>query len=265
VLIGEDPIVVGLETVRVMGELLATFRLGPLDGELRQRSIHKGRIRQGDGRGKLETVAVSIYPNPLPTTDELVPLHFAEARLLAAVMRMVLPVIFRGAGEGMAVALQVGSSEGESPAPDAELGADDAFYLFDLNAGGNGTAHAIAREGVETLLRVCRLAIERIEDLGRLRRRYDHWGEMKEILSRRERDRMGESAEVEQPVEVEEPAEVDSPVTHDVDPWSDEALRRGCLAWLQSRLRSEMVVEQEAAARVGELQEDRETVAEVAS
>lgn len=162
VLLGQHSFQLALEPVEVRIEHVATYRLGPVDREVRQRTLTDPAARERSLGLALETVALVLIPN----TAEEPRLTLAGARLFAAILRAVLPVIYRGAGES----LQVGVYE-------------DRLYLFDAEPGGNGTTRAIYRDGIEPLLRLVRRMAERVTSLERLRALFDEWGDEDEIIA----------------------------------------------------------------------------------
>lgn len=152
-----------------------------------------------------QTVALAIFPNPETGSGPL--LTFEAARLLAALLRTLLPAMYRGAREGLLVALRL--AEPEKAAPEDVLLPTEGLYLFDADPGGNGMARAILRDGLELLLRLCRLVLERAPSLDLLRTLFDEWGD--------EAESRGETASA-----------------------TDWQRAKGtALAWLDSRLRSE--------------------------
>ena len=178
VLFGRHPLLVGLVPVEVRVHHVATHRLGPVSCEVRQRLL---RDDERAGATPLLTWGLLLSPNPAWTAAGEVPrpLRFGEARLIAAALRTILPSMYRGAADSLEVALLV---EG-SPGPQDDLAPDASFLLFDLEDGGNGMARAIHRDGLETLLRLCRLLIERVLSPDRLLALHDHWGDRDEILA----------------------------------------------------------------------------------
>jgi hypothetical protein len=215
VLFGRHPLRVGLVPVEVRVHHVATYRLGPVSCEIRQ------RLLRGDERAdatSLVTWGLLLSPNPpwSATGEAPRPLRFGEARLIAAALRTILPSMYRGAADNLEVALLV---EGR-PGPEDELAPDAGFLLFDLEEGGNGTAQAIHRDGLETLLRLCRLLVERVLSPDRLLALHDHWGDRDEILASDPlAGKSGEQAEVA---------------------WQQaQSLRQGALIWLDEHLRPE--------------------------
>ena len=230
VLVGRHPLELALRPVRIWIDHLATYRLGPVHGEIRQRSLVPSRIREELGRRRLETVALAIHPNPRlgdagdDGDDTLGPeLTLDTARLLAAVLRAVLPTMVRGAAEAVGVALQVAGPTRDLP-DDHRLGTADAVILFDADAGGNGAARSIYRDGVDTLLRLCRLVVERVLSLDRLLALHDEWATLEEVLAEGRGDLGGRR-------------NVESLAAERRERGQD--LRRRLLEWLDSRLRPE--------------------------
>ncbi len=219
-LIGNLPLDIELNQVEVRITPIATFRLAPITREIRQKKMYGAELRQRYQEQPLRTIALALYPKPGDLPEDFAAeydLRFAGARLIAAVMRMLLPTIYRGARDSIEVALRVRTVDGAPPTPDHRLGKDDGFFLFDLHAGGNGTARAIYRDGIELLLRLCRLVIEEIVDHERIRALYDHWGDPDEI-------------------------QTSAPEAGGAD------ARDGALDWLNGRLQPEATVPEEAEA-----------------
>src|SRR5690606_19034898 len=130
--------------------------------------------------------------------------------------RAVLPSLIRGASSDLTVELRLHES---TPAAEYVLGPTEGIAIYDLHTGGNGAARALYNHGLESLLRLVRLALERVLYHGRLLARYDTWGDPEEVLTR-------------------------SPATGTAtafDPHRDiDAQRRHeALNWLDSRLRPE--------------------------
>ncbi|HET9765848.1 MAG TPA: DEAD/DEAH box helicase [Thermoanaerobaculia bacterium] len=221
VLFGRHPFVAALGQVTVRTRLVATYRLDSVQRQIRQRTLHDDPTRQRYEAPSFETIGLAIFPNPevgsteSDSTDPVAAtgalLSFEGARLFAAVLRLILPTMYRGARDGVAVALTMrdgAGSEGERA-----LLPGEGIYLLDADPGGNAMSHTIRRDGLELLLRLCRLALERATDLERLRALYDEWGSEDEVL-----------------------AESCGGAGSFVD---DQRARANALAWLDSRLRSE--------------------------
>src|SRR6185295_14229267 len=143
-------------------------------------------VRERHEALRFATLALAILPNPAADSgqaeDAAGPcLTFEAARLLAAVLRAVLPSMYRGARDGLQVALRLA---GEQPAqPEQILLPEEGLYLFDADPEGNGMARAILRDGIELLLRLCRLVLERALSLDLLRTLCDEWGDEAEVLA----------------------------------------------------------------------------------
>jgi hypothetical protein len=209
VLFGSHAIRVGVLPVEVRPRHQATLRLGPVHGEVRQRLVREETAAQA-----LRTVALWIEPDPDLGT-EAPRLTFGAARLIAAAFRAILPSMVRGAAESLEVALRVDSD----PAPlasETELRPGEGFLVFDLDDGGSGTARSLLRDGVEPLLRLSRLLLERVLDPSRLLALHDHWADPSELIE-------GAEEAADPRAAVERHAE----------------LRRRTLIWLDSRLRPE--------------------------
>lgn len=216
-LIGEFPLAVGLCQVRCTLEHVATYRLDPDTSEVRQRIFHAAQTA-GERASVLTTTALAIYPNPAMANGQMAPdaplLTLEDARVIAAAAQAVLASMYRGAEQSLGLALHM---EEPTPAADTVLGPQDGWFLYDLNSGGNGTARAIHRDGVELLLRLSRLYIERVLNHERLRANFDHWGDLAE-LRRESGMRPGDAAEIRESV---------------------RQTRVRVLTWLDSRLRAE--------------------------
>lgn len=224
VFIGDFPIAVSLGPVECRTQHRATFRLDAHDYAVRQRILFDDAESVGE-REILRTVALGIYPNPaleIVSEPDCPRLQLRDARLIAAAMRAILPSIYRGADSDIQVSLHIADPQA---LPEHELGADEGFYLYDPHLGGNGTAHAIHRDGVELLLRFCRVYLERVLYHDRLRARYDFWADEDELHGRR---RVGQ-ARSRDDVYYEDLSERQR----------DQFARKRALAWLDSRLRPE--------------------------
>ncbi len=214
VLLGRSPFELALEPVEIRVDHLATYRLGPLYGEVRQRSLADPVTRRWSGDLALTTVALAFVPN-LEIEGDAPGLTLAGGRLLAAALRALLPVLYRGAGESAQVALVARPAVDTAVRGPADLlRAGEGLYIFDAEPGGNGTARALYRDGLELPLRLCRLLLERVLSHERLRALYDEWGEEADLAA----ERWGETCD---------------------DAAASAELRHQVLAWLDSRLRPE--------------------------
>lgn len=236
VLFGREPFRLALRPVRVTVDHVATYRLGPIHREVRQRLILDRETREEIARRSLETVALVLWPNPEEAAPEAPALDLPRARLLAAVLRAVLPSAYRGAGTSLGVAVQPPEpGEGEASATAA---GGLAILLYEAEERGNGAARAIHRDGVDVLLRLCRLFLERVLSYDRLRALHDEWGDVEECLAEARLDKLGDAEAGRLAAERRR---------------RDEADRHALLAWLDSRLRPEggAELEQELAERFG--------------
>jgi hypothetical protein len=230
ILIGRFPFRVALAPVSVRVRHVATYRLDPVRNEVRQRTLLETDARKIYETLAFSTVALALFPNPEEAAGEALEgadvagpaLTFEAARLLAVVLRAVLPALYRGAGESLQVALQVQSRE--TVAPERLLNSSEGIYLFDADDGGNGTARAIHRDGIDLLLRICRLVLKRVEHFGRLRALYDEWGNEGEVLVESRADRQSVGAILEDTQALLE---------------RERQAREVALAWLESRLQAE--------------------------
>src|SRR5699024_7138416 len=135
--------------------------------------------------------------------------------------------MYRGVDTSIQVALHIIA---EDARPEQELRPDEGFYLYDPHLGGNGSANAIHRDGVELLLRLCRVYLERVLYHDRLRARYDYWADPAELSGQqhgarhREKPAQRASEGADEPISERE---------------RDQRARRRALTWLDSRLRPE--------------------------
>ncbi len=220
VLLGRDPVEIGLVAIEATIRSLATYRLDRVTGEVHSRELHGETIQQLFQPTPLATVALLMHPNPERSPAGAPPLRFGEARLLAMLLRFLLPLLYRDTRDHLEVALCVaaapreeGSEPSPSPAWDTPLGPRDGFYVLDLHQGGNGTARALYREGLELPLRLCRHFLDQVSDFQRLLRLYDHWGDLDEILAE---DRPEKEEEIDE-LSTEEMA-ADPETGHDEEP-----------------------------------------------
>ena len=181
--IGSLPLAIEIARVELRTEHFATLRVNPVDGAIHQRHVYEDASRRQFAETRLSTLGLLVYPNPRLTEDQQVvashqPLRLEAARLIAAAMRLVLPSLYRGAREGLGVEIQLRNGDQKS---DHELEPGEGFILFDCHSEGNGIARAIHREGIQLLLRLVRLVLERVLSHGRLRALYDHWGDPAEL------------------------------------------------------------------------------------
>lgn len=185
VLLGRDPVALGLVAVIAKLKLVGTYRIDRITGEVRSREVHGLAVRQLFQQGELPTVALVLRPNPAQLAAGAPRLRFGEARLLAALLRFLLPLLYRDTRESVEVALRVGKAgnddEGAVPFQQV-LDPADGIYLLDLHRGGNGFARSLYRDGLELPLRFCQHLLECCTDLRLLLRLHDHWGTSEEIL-----------------------------------------------------------------------------------
>lgn len=248
VMIGDFPVATSLSDVSCIIDHIATYRLGEKDGEVRQRTLFDPDARN-DSLGVLNTMAMGLYPNPnveFEMEESSPKLRLEEARLIAAAMRAVLPSMYRGAGFSLEVGIHI---EKSSPEPDHVFTEREGFFFFDPQPGGNGASRAMHRDGVELLLRLCRVYIERVLYHDRLRARYDYWGDEAEIVAGQADgapeadDSRGtwfvdlESLGIEESGEEEE--EEGKGTRMNSTRQRDRELRKRALIWLDSRLRPE--------------------------
>jgi hypothetical protein len=212
VMMGLAPVYVGLWPVEVTTEHIATYRLGPQGTEIRQRILTSSRDVR---RATLRTDALVLLPNPESPKEAASPPRLTRggARLVAAVMRCLLPSIYRAASTSVEVILHAPSAVDDA----AVLGPDEGFFLCDLHEEGNGAARTIFRDGVEVLMRLVRSFLERVLYHDRVLARFDHWGDPQEVVAAFAFDRRDAVATAE----------------------ASMKRRKDVLTWLDSRLRPE--------------------------
>jgi len=259
VLLGRDPVEIGLVAIKATIRSLATYRLDHVTGEILSRELHGETVRKLFQPTPLTTAALLMRPNPEKSPTEAPLLRFGEARLLAALLRFLLPLLYRDVRDHVEVALSVAS-----PAPvwDAPLGPRDGLYLLDLHQGGMGVARALYREGLQLPLRFCRHFLEQVNDFQRLLRLYDHWGNLDEILAE-ERPKKEQSVEEEsvsadsapeggettEDLAIEDGDEPEADVEASVEeerqgtPWPWAEIQLGLRGWIDSRLHPEPALE----------------------
>ena len=237
VLIGDFPVAISLGSVTCLTDHIATYRLGPRTGEIRQRTLLDETDESGQKRPplSLQTTALGLYPNPASSKPQPA-LRLEEARLIAAAMRAVLPTMYRGAEDTLELAVHLRDS---SPAPDRELGPEEGFFFYEPQPGGTGAARALRRDGVDLLLRLCRVYLERVLYHDRLRAHYDTWGDEEEVMEGQVEDDAptggGEDTWFETSTHQAIPATAPAPTRRE----RDRHVRQAALSWLDSRLRPE--------------------------
>ncbi|MFH1465184.1 MAG: DEAD/DEAH box helicase family protein [Pseudomonadota bacterium] len=239
--IGPDPLLLGrypLQVTHGPSQVrtveIATYRIGPIHCEVRQRLIFDLEPGAPVPEAVLDTEALFIHPNPDfeefgEDAKDIPRLTLEQARLVASAMRSVLPSMYRGAENTLAVALMVHEP---APARDHLLGPGDAFVIYDLHDQGNGASRAVHRDGIELLLRLSRLVIERVLYHDRLRARFDHWGDRREIM-------LGQGVVDRGALRGVADASGEAPDFQSRYREADFQLRRDTLIWLDSRLRPE--------------------------
>lgn len=248
VFIGDFPVAFSLGPVNLTTRHLATMRLDAHNYQLRQRILFTSKQRRAQNRGAqrgqkkslsadtLRTIALGIYPNPaleIVAEDDCPRLQVRDARLVAAAMRAVLPAMYRGVDSDIQVALHIIKDDAR---PDQELRPEEGFYLYDPHLGGNGSANAIHRDGVELLLRLCRVYLERVLYHDRLRARYDYWADPQELAGNHGARHRANTAQRALEADNTEENGDDEPLS---ERERDRRARRRALTWLDSRLRPE--------------------------
>lgn len=209
--LGPYPLALALVQAEVVSEHRATLRVDAVNGDIRHHHV----MRPGEGRQRaqaLTTEALLLHPNPQRATEGPV-LDLEAARRIAAAMRLVLPSLYRGCREALALGLHVLVEE---PGVDYVLGPQDSFAFYDLGSGGTGAVRALRRDGMELLLRLTRLVLERVLSHRRLLALHDEWG--------------GSGGKWDVTENGEETTDLAR---------RDQALRHTALTWLDSRLHPE--------------------------
>ncbi len=212
VYLGPAPVGVGHFTVRCTVEHRATFRLDARTGEIRQRIYRPESERRAV---TFRTDAVGIHPNLEPEDGPAPQLTVGASRLVAAALRVVTPLVYRGADAAIGIGLHV---DADGPEDTDDLESTDGVFLYDLNGGSNGAARAIARDGVDALLRLARHLLEQLDDHRRLLNTHDHWDGELDADARQEAvdgalawfdGRLGRSRSVEEGDESEQTGEIE--------------------------------------------------------
>ncbi|MEM1203023.1 MAG: DEAD/DEAH box helicase [Acidobacteriota bacterium] len=192
-LLGKHAFDVELRSAALTATPVATLHLAPVTGEIHRRQIFENDKRRRY-RCRLDTRVLALYPkSALFSTTTGVPgdahsapeLTFGGARLLAAALRLLLPTIYRGVRDAVEVGVVLADGEIDGAGPPSRfedpLRVGDGIYLFDLHTGGSGAVEFISRDGVDHLLGLARLLLTRVEDLRRLLRLHDLWGDRQEL------------------------------------------------------------------------------------
>lgn len=208
---GRHAVVLQLADAEVAIEHRAALRIDAESGEVRQ--VTAGQTGGDALMPSLRTEVLRLVPNPRGHGDDAPALDLQGARLIAAAMGRVLPSLFRGGGEALGLGLAVGP---ERPDSNRVLEGEDCFVFFDLGSGGTGAARALRRDGVELLLRLTRLVLERVLSHRRLMAMGDEWADTQSSWI---------ADEIQQdPLQTAQ---------------RELAVRRAALTWLDSRLRPE--------------------------
>ena len=224
-LLGAHPVGVrsGPASVRCASHV-ATLRVDPIQGELRQCVLVDEELRPEAPAVALHTEALWLLPCPATSSD--LPagpgLTLGAARLLAAALRLVLPSVLRSGERELGLALQMSRDSADAQTP---MGPDDALVFYDLQPGGSGASRSLERDGVQVLLRLARAVLERVVDTRRLRALHDEWADAPELL--RQRAAGGGAA-------------FGGPNSPGAAADASTALRREALTWLDSRLPPEL-------------------------
>lgn len=166
---GRAPVGVGLYAVRCRVEHRATFRLHRRTGEIHQR-IYRPETERTEA--VLRTVALGIHPNIEPEESGAAELTLGAARLIAAALRAIVPLLYRGADKAIGVGLHVEDGGVDNG---VVLASTDGVFIYDLHGGANGACRAIERDGVDALLKLSRHLLVELEDHRRLVAMYDEW------------------------------------------------------------------------------------------
>ena len=169
VYLGAEPMGLGLFPVHCRIRHLATFRLAPHSAEIRQRIYASESERRQEA--VLRTQALALYPQIEHGKDNDAPvLSVGGARQLAAALRAVTPLLYRGADEAIGIAL---SADGDLSDIERFLEPTEGVFFYDLHHRGNGAARAIERDGVDALLRLAQHLLSIIDAPRRLLAMHD--------------------------------------------------------------------------------------------
>lgn len=159
---GELPLRVAQITTNVQGDHLGTRYVDPERYLVQQRR----RLLPEDGMGVYtsqdRTDALVIHVASL-WRDVDPSLHEPLRALFVSAVRMSLGLTYESADHGMDVALMAKEFEEEQ----------EWLTFFELSVGGSGAIRALARDGLESLLRLTRLIVERVLNHDRLLARYN--------------------------------------------------------------------------------------------
>ena len=182
VYLGACPMGVGLFPVKCQIKHRATFRIDPGSAQIRQRIYASESERRQVS--VLPTEALALYPqldDPDDNGDDAPALHTGGARVIAAALRAVIPLLYRGADDALALALQLDGDADDLTRP---LKATEGFFFYDLHHEGNGAARAIERDGVGALLRLANHLLDVLGDADRLLALHDECPDMMDTDAR---------------------------------------------------------------------------------
>ncbi|RAL23889.1 hypothetical protein DL240_07000 [Lujinxingia litoralis] len=167
--LGDLPIGLGHFPVQCMLHHRATLRLAPHTHTIRQRIYSRDETSQAP---RLRTRALGIFPNIDPASA----LTLAEARLLCAALRAVLPLLYRGSDTAIGTTLHLCDlPPNTSPPSNHLLSPTDAIYVFDLHSDGNGASQTIERDGITPMLHLAQNLLANLSSPATLLNIYDEW------------------------------------------------------------------------------------------
>ncbi|RVU46971.1 DEAD/DEAH box helicase [Lujinxingia sediminis] len=167
--LGEQPLGLAHFPVQCRLHHRATRRLAPDSARIRERIYPRTNNEQPP---RMRTRALGLFPN----LEADASLTLASARLLAAALRVIIPLVYRGADSAITTALSVANSTHESSIPhDHLLATTDAIFFIDLHSDGNGASRSIERDGVSLLLRLAWNLLANLASTHALLNAHDDW------------------------------------------------------------------------------------------
>ena len=167
--LGEQPLGLAHFPVQCRLHHRATRRLAPESASIRERIYPRP---DDEPPPRMRTRALGIFPN----LEADACLSLASARLLAAALRVIIPLVYRGADNAITIALSVATDIPESDLPqDHLLTTTDAIFFIDLHSDGNGASRSIERDGVSLLLRLAWSLLANLPSPHALLNAHDDW------------------------------------------------------------------------------------------
>ncbi|TXD36047.1 hypothetical protein FRC98_13040 [Lujinxingia vulgaris] len=167
--LGELPVGLAHFPVQCRLHHRATRRLAPDSASIRERIYQRTDDEQPP---RMRTRALGIFPNLEPDAS----LTLASARMLAAALRVIIPLVYRGADSAIATSLSIADDTPESDIPhDRLLASTDAIFFIDLHSDGNGASQSIERDGISLLLRLAWTLLANLSSPHPLLNAHDDW------------------------------------------------------------------------------------------